>query len=72
MHSKLKHIDTKYHLIHDHVQEGKIVIKYVKTEDNIADFLMKPIAHNLLASTHNQLGMVTIMPLKCSVGKEGS
>nr|QBH67561.1 hypothetical protein UEMT_2027 [Ustilago esculenta] len=27
-HWKLKHIDTKYHFIHDNVQEGQVQIKY--------------------------------------------
>ncbi|KAJ1028903.1 hypothetical protein NDA18_002926 [Ustilago nuda] len=30
-HWKLKHIDTKYHFVHNNVQEGKVQIKYVDT-----------------------------------------
>ncbi|SAM59905.1 uncharacterized protein UBRO_20216 [Ustilago bromivora] len=51
MHSKLKHVDTKYHLIHNHIQEGDISIKYVKTNKNITDLLTKPVSQNLLAHT---------------------
>ncbi|SYW81522.1 uncharacterized protein UHO2_00046 [Ustilago hordei] len=42
-HWKLKHIDTRYHFIRDHVQEGDVAIKYVGTANNIADVLTKPL-----------------------------
>ncbi|SOV07074.1 uncharacterized protein UDID_18712 [Ustilago sp. UG-2017a] len=40
---KLKHIDTRYHFVRDHVQEGNVAIKYVGTANNIADVLTKPL-----------------------------
>ncbi|SPC61539.1 related to retrotransposon protein [Ustilago sp. UG-2017b] len=43
-HWKLKHIDTKYHFIRDNVQDGKVKIKYIGTEDNLADIFTKPVA----------------------------
>ena len=42
-HWKLKHIDTQYHFVRDHVQEGDMEIKYVGTANNIADVLTKPL-----------------------------
>ncbi|SOV06061.1 uncharacterized protein UDID_19260 [Ustilago sp. UG-2017a] len=42
-HWKLKHIDTQYHFVHDHVQEGDVAIKYVGTANNVADVLTKPL-----------------------------
>ncbi|SOV08074.1 uncharacterized protein UDID_17277 [Ustilago sp. UG-2017a] len=51
LHSKLKHIDTKYHLIHNHILEGDIAMWYIKTEDNVADYLTKPVSQHLLACT---------------------
>ncbi|KAJ1041058.1 hypothetical protein NDA10_006522 [Ustilago hordei] len=52
MHTKLKHINTRYHLICDHIQEGDILMKYVKTNNNLADFLTKPVSQHLLTQTH--------------------
>ena len=40
-HWKLKHIDTRYHFICNHVQEGDVAIKYVRTANNVADVLTK-------------------------------
>ncbi|SOV08005.1 uncharacterized protein UDID_17259 [Ustilago sp. UG-2017a] len=42
-HWKLKHIDTRYHFVRDHVQEGEVKIDFVGTTDNVADILMKPL-----------------------------
>ncbi|SOV06650.1 uncharacterized protein UDID_17557 [Ustilago sp. UG-2017a] len=42
-HWKLKHIDTRYHFVRDHVQEGEVKIDFVGTTDNIADILTKPL-----------------------------
>ncbi|SOV07527.1 uncharacterized protein UDID_19208 [Ustilago sp. UG-2017a] len=42
-HWKLKHINTQYHFVHDHVQEGDVAIKYVGTANNVADVLTKPL-----------------------------
>ncbi|CCF54119.1 hypothetical protein NDA11_004501 [Ustilago hordei] len=42
-HWKLKHIDTRYYSIRDHVQDGDIVIEYVQTAKNVADVLTKPL-----------------------------
>lgn len=71
-HSNLKHIDTKYHLIHDHVQEGNISIKYVQTDDNITNFLTKLVTQDLLACMRDWLGMVNVGPLNCSAGEGDS
>nr|QBH67460.1 hypothetical protein UE_1394 [Ustilago esculenta] len=40
-HWKLKHIATKYHFIHDNIQEGQVQIKYMDTKCNLADILTK-------------------------------
>ncbi|CAB4041487.1 Hypothetical predicted protein [Paramuricea clavata] len=41
-HQRSKHIDTKYHFIRSEIQVGIISLKYVPTEDNIADVFTKP------------------------------
>ncbi|SOV08927.1 uncharacterized protein UDID_17789 [Ustilago sp. UG-2017a] len=42
-HWKLKHIDTRYHFVRDHVQEGEVKIDFVGTTDNVTDILTKPL-----------------------------
>lgn len=38
-----KHIDMRFHFIRDCVERGDIVVKYVKTQEQRADILTKPL-----------------------------
>ena len=40
-HNTTKHIDTHYHSIRDCVKDGRVIIKHVKTKDQLADILTK-------------------------------
>jgi Cft2 family RNA processing exonuclease len=40
-HDRSKHIDTKYHYIWEYVEESKIEVNYVCTNDQLADILTK-------------------------------
>ncbi|SOV04438.1 uncharacterized protein UDID_17088 [Ustilago sp. UG-2017a] len=42
-HWKLKHINTRYYFVRDHVQDGDISIEFVGTINNVADILTKPL-----------------------------
>ncbi|SOV07594.1 uncharacterized protein UDID_19225 [Ustilago sp. UG-2017a] len=54
-HWKLKHIDTKYHFVHNNVQEGRVQIKYVDTTRNLADVLTKPIGRQAMQQARSRL-----------------
>lgn len=43
-HRRTKHIDTKFHFTREQVKDGKIVIKHVSTDDQVADILTKPLS----------------------------
>ena len=40
---RAKHIDLRDHFVRDHVESGNISLKYVPSEDQLADFLTKAI-----------------------------
>jgi hypothetical protein len=40
-HAQTKHIDIDLHFIRDYVEAGKLEIKYVLTQDNVADIFTK-------------------------------
>ena len=42
-HDKSKHIEIKYNFIQDIVQKGAVKLKYVPTEEQVADVLTKPL-----------------------------
>ncbi|SNX81731.1 related to retrotransposon protein [Melanopsichium pennsylvanicum] len=57
-HWKLKHIDTRYHFIRDNVQSGSLEIKHIRTEENLADMLTKPVPKAIIMRTCNGINMV--------------
>ncbi|CCF54786.1 hypothetical protein NDA11_000943 [Ustilago hordei] len=64
-HWKLKHIDTRYHFIRDHIQDGEIEIRFVGMANNVADILMKPLKGLAMSWLAQLLGLV--MPSKGGV-----
>ena len=43
-HVQTKHIDIHYHFICEAVEDGKIQVEYIPTDDNVADIFTKPLA----------------------------
>ena len=43
-HAWTKHIDIRYHFICEAVEDGKIQVEYIPTDDNVADIFTKPLA----------------------------
>ena len=43
-HVQTKHINICYHFICEVVEDGKIQVKYIPTDDNVADIFTKPLA----------------------------
>ena len=54
-HSRAKHIRVKYHFIMDLVNEGLITIKYVSSNENIADILTKLLKGNNFISNAKRI-----------------
>jgi len=40
-HDRSKHIDTKYHFIHECIEEGKVEVEHVGTTSQLADIFTK-------------------------------
>ena len=59
-HSKTKHIEIRYHFICDHVQKGDCEIKFVKTENQLADLFTKPLARDRFNKLRTELGILDI------------
>lgn len=52
---KTKHIDLRHHFIREKLEEGKIVLSHVGTDDMIADNLTKAVPKEKLGSKSDQL-----------------
>jgi len=57
-HDKSKHIEIKYHFIRDMVQKGVVKLKYVPTEEQVANVLTKPLARVKFEYFQDKLGLV--------------
>ena len=59
-HARTKHIDTRYHLVREGLQNGAIILKYVATGEMIADILTKPLPKHPFEKLVMELGMKTV------------
>ncbi|KAJ0397431.1 hypothetical protein ATCC90586_003607 [Pythium insidiosum] len=39
--SRAKHIDMRYHFVRDAIESGELETKYVRSKDQLADFMTK-------------------------------
>jgi hypothetical protein len=44
-HDRSKHIESRYHFIHDMVQRGDLKLQYISTDEQVVDVLTKPLSH---------------------------
>ena len=42
-HERTKHIERRHFFIRECVEDGKLTVPFVRTDDNLADFLTKPL-----------------------------
>ena len=42
-HTRMKHVERRHFFIREAVEDHKIRVPYVKTDDNLADFFTKPL-----------------------------
>ena len=40
-HARMKHIDVRYHFVREIIEEGRVLVQKIKTDDNPADMLTK-------------------------------
>ncbi|CAM8999307.1 unnamed protein product [Rhodiola kirilowii] len=59
-HDRSKHIDTRFHFIRECVEEGKIVVKHVSTNDQLADILTKPLGRLKFLEMKGRIGMQVV------------
>nr|GEU43160.1 hypothetical protein [Tanacetum cinerariifolium] len=61
-HSKLKHIDIRYHFIKEHVENGVIELYFVNTKYQLADIFTKALGRERIEFLINKLGMRSFTP----------
>ena len=56
-HNHTKHIDTRYHFIRECVEDKKIEIRFIRTEDQLADILTKALERLKYQEMRVQIGI---------------
>ena len=59
-HVHTKHIDVCYHFIHKAVEDGKVVVQYIPTGDNVSDIFTKPLTKAKFQELTELLRLCTI------------
>jgi hypothetical protein len=57
-HDKSKHIEIRYHYIHDMVQRGVVKVQYIGIDEQVADVLIKPLSRVKFEYFRDKLGVV--------------
>ncbi|KAK2973657.1 hypothetical protein RJ640_017029 [Escallonia rubra] len=56
-HDRSKHIDTRYHFIHESIAKKEVQVKFVKSEDQVADIFTKPLNREVFDKLRSRLGL---------------
>lgn len=59
-HSRIKHNDIRHHFIRQLVEENVVSLDYVKTENQLADILTKPLDSKQFEYLRSAIGLCTI------------
>ena len=57
LHSRTKHIDVRFHFLHDHYEKGDIELRYIDTTHQLADILTKPLDQKTFVHLRGELGV---------------
>jgi hypothetical protein len=59
-HDRSKHIDVRFHFIRECIGDRRMDIEHVRTEEQVADILMKPLAREHFCELREKLGVIEI------------
>ena len=63
-HTRTKHIDVRYHFICEAVEDGKVVVQYILTRDNVSNIFTKLLAK---AKFWELTGLLGLHGITCKV-----
>ena len=66
-HSKLKHIEIRYHFIRDLVEDKVVCLEFIHIDNQKVDIFTKPLDGPRFESLRNTIGIGTTLNLMCDV-----
>jgi hypothetical protein len=70
LHDRSKHIDVKFHFLRNCVDEGKIIIEYINTSQQLVDILTKSLGRLHFTEMKKMIGMVGLGVLAAELGED--
>jgi hypothetical protein len=52
LHGQSKHIEVKYHLVRESVENGRIKVEFIRSEEHLDDILTKPLDSQISGASH--------------------
>ncbi|XP_066361295.1 secreted RxLR effector protein 161-like [Miscanthus floridulus] len=59
-HDRSKHIDVRFHYIHECVEENRVQLQSIGTVEQLADILTKALGHERFCELHSKLGVYIV------------
>jgi hypothetical protein len=59
-HERTKHIDIRFHFIREYIEDGKVEVDHVRTEEQLADILTKLLGRVKFVELRQQLGVINV------------
>ncbi|EEC81933.1 hypothetical protein OsI_25798 [Oryza sativa Indica Group] len=59
-HDRSKHIDTRYHYIRECIEEGRVKVEFIGTNEQLADILTKSLGRDRFMELRSQIGLVEV------------
>lgn len=60
LHDCSKHIDLRYHFIHDCVEKGTVIVEFIRTGEQKADILTKSLGRVRFQELRDKVGIINI------------
>ena len=58
-HQRSKHIDIRYRFVQENIENGKLKLEWISTDEMLADILTKPLPYPRFEQLRKALGMIS-------------
>jgi hypothetical protein len=60
LHGQSKHIEVKYHLLRESTKNGRIKVEFIRSEQQLGDYLTKPLGRVKFLELHTKIDLIDI------------
>jgi hypothetical protein len=60
LHGQSKHIEVKYHLVRESVENDRIKVKFIRNEEQLSDILTTPLSKVKFLKLRTKIGLIDV------------